>query len=364
MADGCDAARTTIRCVVGLFVALSLAGSASAQDCGWEWVNPTPPRADIFRLKHRVGTFVGVGAAGTIIRSGDGYRWELVESGVDRDLFGIDWGAGAFVAVGRGVILRGIDGYDWVRVYQNPDAVLVDVVYSVSRFVAVGDGLDGHLLTSDEGLEWELVPAPWGGPADSIAGSADGFYVAVGREIWFSSNGFDWDFEGTAPASMAFTREPATAKKNGIDLFELDRIDLGWTGSRLLWAGGSELWARVSIGKWELISVLDGCQPFRDWLGVASGDGWAIASGLFDCPTANYEPTVSLIISTDGGVSFDQPWEADLGGFPALARYGSRWVAAGSLGDVVTPRRIQLGVRGGRLHLACMRGRIRRSRVG
>lgn len=328
--------RTTTRCVVGLFVALSLAGSASAQDCGWEWVNPIPPRVDIFRLKLEVSTFVGVGAAGTIIRSRDGLRWELVESGVDEDLLGVDWGAGFFVAVGRGVILRGIAGYDWVEVYQDPDAVLVDVEYSASRFVAVGDGLDGHLLTSSLGLEWELVPVPWSGPADSIAGSNDGFYVAVGREIWFSSNGFDWEFEGSAPASMAFKREPATGKKIGSDLFELDRIDLGWTGSRLLWAGGSELWARVSIEEWELISILNGCEPYNDWLGIASGPGWAMASGIFDCPAATYDPTVSLIISTDGGVSFHEPWETELGGFPGLARYGSRWVAAGSLGDVMT----------------------------
>ena len=118
---------STSRRVVGAAVALFLAGGASAQDCSWEWVNPTPPRIDIFRLKHEVNTFVGVGAAGNIIRSTDGHRWEVAANGVDADLFGIDWGGGSFVAVGDGAILRSPDGYDWTAVYENSGVVLLDV---------------------------------------------------------------------------------------------------------------------------------------------------------------------------------------------------------------------------------------------
>ena len=328
--------RVTIRWVVGVLLALVLVASASAQDCDWEWVNPSPPRADIFRLKQEANVFVGVGAAGTIIRSSDGFRWELVPSGVDGDLLGIDRGVGHFIAVGRGAILRSSSGYDWVTVYEDADAVLVDVEYSASRFVAVGAGLDGNVLTSILGLDWYLVEVPWSGAADSIAGSDDGFYVAVGREIWFSPDGFEWEFQDSAPASMAFKHEPSDAKKMGSNLFELDRIDLGWTGSRLVWAGGRELWTRLEVDKWELVSTLGGCQPFSDWLGVAAGSGWAMASGISGCPTPYLDPTVTIIISTDGGVSFRDPWETELGGFPALARYGSRWVAAGALGDVMT----------------------------
>jgi len=327
---------TTTRCVLSMFFALIPVGSANAQSCGWEWVNPNPPRADIFRLKQESNVFVGVGAAGTIIHSRDGFEWKRVSSGVDGDLLGIDWGAGAFVAVGHGVVLRSIGGYDWTTVYQDSDAVLVDVEFSVSRFVAVGGGLDGHLLTSSLGLEWELVEVPWSGVADSITGSNDGFFVAVGREIWFSPDGFEWEFQSSAPASMAFRTESAAGKKTGSDLFELDRIDLGWTGTRLLWAGGSELWARQSNDQWDLVSTLAGCYPFSDWLGVAAGSGWAMASGISGCPSPYLDPTATLVISTDGGDTFHEPTEIELGGFPGLARYGSRWVVAGALGDIMT----------------------------
>jgi hypothetical protein len=312
------------------------AAGLSAQDCDWEWVNPTPPRVDIFRLKQEVNAFVGVGAEGTIIRSADGFRWELIESGVSGDLFGVDWGAGVFVAVGDGVVLRSVAGYDWSIVHVDSSARLVDVEFSASRFVAVGEGLDGHVLTSRLGTDWEVVPVPWSGVANSITGSNDGFYAAVGTGIWFSPDGFDWVFEDSVPATLAFLAGESHTKATGSDLFDLDRIDLAWTGSRLLWAGGSELWSRQSIDKWNLVSTLGGCEPWSDWLGVVAGPGWAIASGISGCPTPYLDPTVSLVISIDGGQSFGSPWEAEMGGFPGLARYGSRWVAAGALGDVVT----------------------------
>jgi len=236
--------RTRIVCVVSALVALALAASVSAQNCGWEWVNPSPPRTDIYRLKLETNAFVGVGATGTIIRSTDGFRWELIESGAVGDLFGVDWGAGFFVAVGDGIVLQSNAGYDWSIVYENADARLVDVEFSASRYIAVGSGLEGHVLTSRFGVDWELVPVPWSGAADSITGSNDGFYVAVGTEVWFSPDGFDWVYEDTAPATVGFASEAFQTKITGTDLFELDRIDLAWTGSRLLWAGGSELWSR------------------------------------------------------------------------------------------------------------------------
>jgi len=313
-----------------------IAAGLTAQDCDWEWVNPTPPRVDIFRLKQEINAFVGVGAEGTIIRSADGFRWELIESEVSGDLLGVDWGAGVFVAVGDGVALRSVAGYDWSIVHVDPDARLVDVEFSASRFVAVGEGLDGHVLTSQIGADWESVAVPWAGAANSITGSNDGFYVAVGTAIWFSPDGFNWVFEDSAPATPVFLGEESHNKATGSDLFELNRIDVAWTGSRLLWAGGSELWSRESIGKWHLVSTLGGCEPWSNWLGVVAGTGWALASGISGCPSPYLNPTASLFISTDGGQSFGSPWEIELGGFPALARYGSRWVAAGALGDVVT----------------------------
>ncbi len=321
---------------MSVLVVLAAAVVGSTQDCGWDWVNPMPPRVDIYRLKQEVNAFVGVGAAGTIIRSQDGFRWELIESGVTGDLFGVDWGAGVFVAVGDGVVLRSVAGYDWSIVAVDPEARLVDVEFSASRFVAVGDGLEGEVLTSRFGTQWERVPVPWAGAANSIAGSNDGFYVAVGTGVWFSPDGFDWVFEDSAPATPAFMDEGSRNKTTGSDLFDLDRIDLAWTGSRLLWSGGRELWSREKVGTWDLVLTLGGCAPWSDWLGMAAGPGWAMASGISGCPTPYLDPTVSFVISVDGGQSFGDPWETELGGFPALARYGSRWVAAGALGDFMT----------------------------
>jgi hypothetical protein len=319
-----------------LSIVMSAAFDIHAQTCGWEWINPTPPRTDIYRLKHENNVFVGVGASGTIIRSTDGYAWNLMESGVTGDLFGVDWGAGFFVAVGEDAIVRSTTGIDWEVVYEYPGMTLLDVEFSASRFIAIGAGLDGSILTSSFGTGWVLVEVPWAGTPDSIAGSDEGFYVAVGTEIWFSSGGFEWEYEGSVETAQVFDIDATGSKKTGHDLFELDRIDLAWTGTRLLWAGGSELWSWEPDEKWTLVMELGGCPPFSDWLGLAAGPGWAMASGISGCPTPYLDPTVTLTISVDGGATFRNPWETELGGFPALARFGSRWVAIGAIGDVLT----------------------------
>jgi len=327
----------SLRSVVMLLLMVGGGLPAAAQPCEWEWVNPNPPRVDIHRLKHEVGAFVGVGVSGAIIRSTSGFSWTLQESGVTADLHGVDWGAGTFVAVGDGVVLTSTTGLDWTVVDGDAGWRLLDVEYSASRFVAVGHGLGGQVLTSIVGDEWELVPTPWSGEADSIAGSDDGFFVAVGTEIWSSTDGLEWRLEITVPASVALADFAVPGKKTGSSLFELDRIDLAWTGSRLFWAGGNELWSAEPGGwAWRLDAVLGGCFPFSDWLGLASGPGWVVASGISGCPSPYLTPMVTLLISVDGGASFRPAWQTELGGFPALARYGSRWVAAGAYGDVIT----------------------------
>lgn len=327
--------RTLIRCVSVSVLLIGAASVAGAQTCEWEWTNPIPPRIDIYRLKYETGLFVGVGRDGTIIRSSDGYSWMRPKNSADGDLYGIDWGAGRWVAVGEDVILTSTAALDWSPALSVPGAVFRDVEFSVSRFVAVGDGLAGQVATSVLGTDWELVEAPWEGAADSITGSDNGFYVAVGTEIWFSPDGFNWDEREPVPTSKAFSDRGTAAKKVGGDLFELDRIDLAFTGTKLFWAGGSELWATPLEGKWSLTAHLDGCSPWEDWLGLGAGPGWIVASGIAGCPTPYLDPTVTIIISVDGGDTFRPEWQGGLGGFPALARFGSRWVAAGALGDVI-----------------------------
>lgn len=309
---------------------------AAAPDCDWHWVNPTPPRQDLHRVTANAGRFVAVGAAGTTLWSLDGRRWELTDSGVDADLFGIEWGSGWYVAVGDGVVLRSSDGRQWSVVSRIDGARLLDVAYAASRFVAVSSGLGGRVATSVSGGQWSLSPVPWADDSASITATDDGFAVAVGVEIWESPDGLDWSFEGTVPSAVAEAGPADPLKALGSDLFSLDRVDLAWTGERLLWAAGAELWSRDGEGVWELALTLDGCSTFEDWLAVIGGPGWALASGISGCPTPYLDPVVSLHLSFDGGASFSEPWQNELGGFPALGRYGSRWVALGALGDAMS----------------------------
>jgi len=311
-------------------------GWAALPDCDWEWVNPTPPRNTIYRVASKVGWFLAVGAEGTILLSQDGLSWERIESGVDADLFGVEFGTTWIVAVGDDVVLRSSDGREWLVVLSIDGAHFTDVAYGAGRFVAVGSGLGGQVATSATGAQWTLATAPWGGVPSTVTATDEGFAIAVGTEIWESPDGVDWSFEGAVPTSLATAEGGGAVKMLDPDLFGLDRVDLAWSGQLLLWAAGSQLWSRDGDGVWELVLELDGCATFEDWLGVAAGPGWALASGVSGCPTPYLQPVVSLYLSLDGGVSFAEPWEDGLAGFPALGRYGSHWVALGALGDAMT----------------------------
>ena len=219
--------KTTILSIT--MIAVASVASADPPDCSWVWVNPTPPRHDIHRLKFENNRFIAVGADGIMLRSLDGLRWEVVDGGVAGDLHGVDWGVGWFVVVGEGVILRSGDGRVWTPVVQDPDVTFLDVEYSASRFVAVGAGLDGRVLTSSFGETWEEVSVPWGGSADSITGTDSGFAVAIGPEIWSSGDGYDWSYEGSVPVVETRAAECGETKAVSSDLFELDRVDLAWT---------------------------------------------------------------------------------------------------------------------------------------
>jgi len=51
-------------------------------------------------------------------------------------------------------------------------------------------------------------------------------------------------------------------------LFELERYDLAWAGSRLVWIGGPEAWISPEGERWTLAVTVDGCEEFSRFVGV------------------------------------------------------------------------------------------------
>ena len=107
--------------------------------------------------------------------SSDGPDPELV-------LYGVEYAAGQFVAVGGETssrVERSLDGENWEVVYQGQGAGLRDLVYTGTRWVAVGVG--GEVLRSDDGVSWaaDLIPIV-NNKLTAVASDGDQLLLAVG----------------------------------------------------------------------------------------------------------------------------------------------------------------------------------------
>jgi hypothetical protein len=140
------------------------------------------------------GKFVAVGANGTILATTDGLGWMAAASPVTDTLWGLRYGAGRFVVAGdRGTLLSSVDGLSgWVPMTSGTTANLTDVAYGAGRFVVVGTG--GTVLTSETGAgEWTArVVATSEGFQDIASGG--GWFVASGTSglVAMSPDGIQW----------------------------------------------------------------------------------------------------------------------------------------------------------------------------
>jgi len=283
-----------------------------------------PPRITLYGAADGPGGFMAVGAGGLILTSSDGERWQRRSSGVAADLYSVHFAAQHWVAVGDGVLLSSRHGDDWSVGFSDPTVTLHDVEFGASRFVAVGAGLGGDVLVSSDGAAWSRVATALPDDVHAVVWAGDAFFAAGEGEIYRSADGTSWSFVGAVPAG-------------GKDhLFELERYDLAWAGSRLVWIGGPEAWISPEGERWTLAVTVDGCEPFSRFVGVLGTPSGAVLSGFGACPATLLVPEAQLYTSTDGGITWTITWRDVAGGFPALARVPGTIVALGDGGDLLT----------------------------
>jgi len=311
---------------VGLCCILTVARVAGAQlECPWEWVNPNPPRVNVYRTAYALGSFVAVGAGGLILESEDGEDWRLLDAGSDADLYGVEFAAQHWVAVGRGVVLSSRDGEQWSVAHSDPAMTAYDVEYGASRFVAVATGLSGDVLTSVDGLSWTRVATSLPDPTHGLTWADGEFFACAAGEIYRSPDGLTWSYVGSVPYSGLKGH-----------LFDFERFDLAWAGDRLLWIGGHEAWASVDGREWSVSVTVEGCPDFSAFVGILAAPSAVIVSGYGACPTGMLDPEAQLFISVNGGDSWTLAHREPAGGFPALAHAFGTYIALGAAGDVLT----------------------------
>lgn len=168
-------------------IASAISGVSHAAPAGDEWVLQATPGNNVawagvaYGTPNGQGTFVAVGAAGSIMYSSDGYSWQLASGVPNNSYSAVTWGgpegAEKFVAVSgdnTGDSHRAIyssDGVNW-----STNVVGVDderrwsaVTWAGGQFVAVAyavefGGTSNRVMLSDDGVTWQppSVESPLG----------------------------------------------------------------------------------------------------------------------------------------------------------------------------------------------------------
>jgi hypothetical protein len=140
------------------------------------------------------GTFVAVGAYGTILTSEDGISW-TVRKLSNGSISEITYGKGFFVGVGDG-FFASKDGINWKEGYTNYGmrGSAGSVAYGNGTFVAVGYG---SILTSKDGSFWTYQHSPAWQTIDGVV-FGNGIFVALvsaQKMVLISSDGKTWTWQ-------------------------------------------------------------------------------------------------------------------------------------------------------------------------
>jgi hypothetical protein len=266
--------------ILTFFAILLLFPCTSSADYAANWFTVTSGTDNWFNgITFGNGTFVTVGAFGTILTSSDGVVWSLQTSGDTYHLYSVAYGNSIFIAVGfhGRTFISSDDGVTWRSGGTAPSgaADLYGVTYGKGTFVAVGNS--GTIFTSPDGVAWTPQAS---GTINQLSGVTystygSGTFVAVGDgTILTSPDGETW-------SKTLGISDRLTGVTYGNGIF----VAVGLNGTILI---SSDLvtWTPITLG----IS--------RDLYGVTFGNNTFIAVGAYNGESG------TILTSDTNGVSW------------------------------------------------------------
>lgn len=179
------------------FIALGDDGTVTTSTDADTWVAETaistPPVMNA--IAQNAGTYVAVGNSGAIYTNASNNfsnPWELQSSGTVNDLYGVSYVNGTFIAVGAtGTLLSSTDGINWVSQTSNSSDNLRQVAYGADNYVAVGDA--GAIVSSPDTITWTAQTIPTTDSFRAIIFGVDSQFIAVGTAgtLAYSTTGLD-----------------------------------------------------------------------------------------------------------------------------------------------------------------------------
>jgi hypothetical protein len=176
-------------------------------DKGAIWVNAYTTSQMLNDIEWNNDFFMAVGNKGTVLKSYDGLKWSIVESGISEDLVGITYGCGILAALSAdGKIYTSIDGEKWVLVSSFENKRGKDVIWNGQCYVALANAPYGETADKSPSVLISRDGIVWSGKSLDITGSIDGLSLCDGKvvatdsynkKLYFTENGLEWDKKDT-----------------------------------------------------------------------------------------------------------------------------------------------------------------------
>ncbi len=303
----------------------------SADGVGWSEQN-TSIAGHLNAVASGGTSLVAVGDDGAIFASGDGTNWSPGNANVSGDLNGVAFGDGRFVAVGAsGAILTSVDAFDWTQVEPKWPGTLMSVTFGDGRFVAVGT--EGTVVTSEDGITWSYQDSGYDLRSVSFG---DGYFVAAPLEdspgdgdllegvVIVSRDGLEWEVRPTrtiCPVSATGYGHGRflIGAENGMLLYSKvvevtpEKIDMPSAGGSYdIEVTGAENWTVTGLPTWVSVDPMEGEGDGEISVVLEENSGVqdrvvTVVIGSVPHELRQFGASHSLSVSVlgEGGVSFD-----------------------------------------------------------
>lgn len=204
----------------GLFVAVcatSVSGNhVMTSTDGTTWTVRTTSDRDLYGVAYGDGLFVAVSQSGTgdrVMTSPDGITWTLRASAADELWSGVEYGDGLFVAVGwsGSCVMTSPDGITWTSRTAPAVNSWQNVAYGNGWFVAVSSDGTNRVMRSNDGITWTGHAATNNNNDWYDIAFGNGVFVAVATK--FGSSG-STDLIMTSPDGASWTSRTNPAARD------------------------------------------------------------------------------------------------------------------------------------------------------
>ncbi len=191
-----------LACSSAIFVGVSGTAICTTTN-GYNWQTNSVTTNSLHGVKHANGLFFAVGDNGAIYSSGDGLNWTNVSLTNAGSFYAMDYGNGVYVCAGN-IAATSLDGVAWSLAPSNSPEPICKIAYGDGLFV--GASYSGVILTSSNGLNWQVQYTNPNGEAFSGVAFCGGVFLAISGKsgaTFESGDGVIWQATGsTLPSTQ------------------------------------------------------------------------------------------------------------------------------------------------------------------